>query len=45
MQYIPMKKDFDVLFKMGIGWFELGKKYWIPVPKQLEYSSTTLFSF
>ena len=31
--------------QMGIGWFELGKKYWIPVPKQLEYSSTTLFSF
>ena len=29
--------------QMGIGWFELGKKYWIPVPKQLEYSSTTLF--
>ena len=31
--------------QMGIGWFELGKKYWIPVPKQLEYSSTTLFSY
>ena len=31
--------------QMGIGWFELGKKYWIPVPKQLDYSSTTLFSY